>query len=182
MKLRGLTFALAASLLFLFACSSEAPPAETPKEAAPAADAAPSVDLLSGTWVLNISKSTYSPKDLAPKSGTSVFAPGPDGTKLRADGVNAKGQKTLSEYTTKFDGADGPNNSTVDGKPSPDSDINAWRKIDDHNYENVSKLKGQVMTTTKVVISEDGKTRTNTVTGKNAAGQTINNTAVYDKQ
>ena len=38
------------------------------------------------------------------------------------------------------------------------------------------------MTITHYVISRDGKTRTNTVTGKNAQGQTVNNTIVFEKQ
>jgi len=33
-----------------------------------------------------------------------------------------------------------------------------------------------------VVISKDGKTRTNTVTGTNAQGQTVNSVVKYDKQ
>jgi hypothetical protein len=49
-------------------------------------------------------------------------------------------------------------------------------------YEIVVKLKGQVLTTTRIVVSRDRKTRTNTVTGKNAQGQTVNNTLVYEKQ
>jgi hypothetical protein len=31
-------------------------------------------------------------------------------------------------------------------------------------------------------VSSDGKTRTVTTTGMNAAGQAVNNVAVYDKQ
>jgi hypothetical protein len=174
MKLRGMTYGLAAALLFLVACGgAETPPAEEP---------APSGDLLAGTWVINVSKSTYSPAELAPMSGMTVFAPGPDGTTVTTDGVNAKGQKTHAEYVTKFDGADVPTNGTVDGKPNPDADTSAWTKIDDHNYEITSKLKGQVMTTTKIVIAADGKSRTLTTTGKNAAGQAINNVVLSEKQ
>jgi hypothetical protein len=50
-----------------------------------------------------------------------------------------------------------------------------WRKIDDYAYENVAMLKGKATTTTRVTISRDGKTRTNTVTGTDAQGRTINN-------
>jgi hypothetical protein len=43
-------------------------------------------------------------------------------------------------------------------------------------------LKGKALTTTRVVVSRDGKTRTNTVTGTDAQGRMINNTVVYEKR
>jgi len=46
----------------------------------------------------------------------------------------------------------------------------------------VNKLKSQVLTTQRTVIARDGKTRTNTVTGKNAQGQTVKHTVVYERQ
>lgn len=180
MKLRGRMFSLAAPLLVLVACSSTTPPAETPKDAAPAAAA--SVDVLTGTWVVNVSKSTYSPANLAPKSGKTVMEASADGIKVVTEGVNSKGQKTTTDYTAKFDGIDVPTNGTVDGKPNPDADSASWKKIDGHNYEITNKLKGQVMSTTKIVVAPDGKSRINTVTGKNAAGQTINNMTLMEKQ
>jgi len=36
--------------------------------------------------------------------------------------------------------------------------------------------------TSKVVVSKDGKTLTNTQTGKDAVGHTVNSTIVYEKQ
>ena len=72
--------------------------------------------------------------------------------------------------------------STIDGKPSPSQDAITWKKIDDYAYENVAMLKGKALTTTRVVISRDGKTRTNTVTGQDAQGRTINNVVVYERQ
>jgi len=56
------------------------------------------------------------------------------------------------------------------------------RRVDDYTYETTARLKGHVLAITKVVVSRDGKTRTNTVTGKNAQGQTVSNTVVYEKQ
>ena len=56
------------------------------------------------------------------------------------------------------------------------------KKIDDYTYELVAKLKGQVLTTTRVVVARDGKTRTGTAMGKNAQGQTINNTVLQEKK
>jgi hypothetical protein len=137
---------------------------------------------LNGTWRTNLAKSTFSPANLAVKSSTSKFEVTQGGIKLVNDGVDAQGRATHLEYTAQFDGKDYPVKATIDGRPSPNQDAVAWKKIDDYAYENTAKLKGQALTTTRVVISRDGKTRTNTVTGKNAQGQTVNNTQVYEKQ
>jgi hypothetical protein len=139
-------------------------------------------DMVMGTWKLNPAKSKYSPANLAPKSTTTKFEAVPGGIKTTTDSVDYQGRKLHTEYTAKFDGQDVPVKSTLDGKPNPDQDAVAWKKIDDYTYENTAKLKGQALTTTRVVISKDGKTRTNTVTGKNAQGQTVSNTVVFDKQ
>jgi hypothetical protein len=140
-------------------------------------------DMLSGTWKQNLAKSKYSPANLAPKgAGMTKIEPVQNGIKLVNDGVDSQNRKTHLEYTVAFDGKDVPVTSTIDGKPNPGQDAIAWKKIDDYTYENIAKLKGQALTTTRLVISRDGKTRTNTVTGKNAQGQTISNTVVYDKQ
>jgi hypothetical protein len=139
-------------------------------------------DPLNGTWKLNVAKSKFSPSELAPKSGTTKFEVSQNKIKAVIDGVNAKGQVTHAEYEAAFDGKDYPWKGTIDGKPNPDSDAVSWKKIDDYTYESIGKLKGQTLTIQRTVVARDGKTRTNTVTGKNAQGQTINNITVYEKQ
>jgi len=182
MKLRGRTFYLAATLLVLVACSSEAPPSTEPPDTAPAADADAKVDLLSGTWILNVAKSTYSPADLAPKSNKVVFEAAPDGIHVVTDGVNAQGKATHSDYTAKFDGPEVATNGTVDGKPNPDASMASWKQIDEHTFEVTTKGTGQTINTNKIVIAADGKSRTSTVTGKGPKGQALNHMVVMDKQ
>jgi hypothetical protein len=101
---------------------------------------------------------------------------------LTADGVDSQGRATHLEYTAKFDGKDYPWEGTIDGRPNPGQDAIAWKRIDDRTFEVTNKLKGQVLTTMRIVIAPDGKSRTNTVSGKDAQGQTVNNTVVYEKQ
>lgn len=137
---------------------------------------------LSGTWKLNVAKSKYNPANLAPKSVTSRIEASQDSIQVTTDGVDSQGRVTHTEYTAKFDGKDYPSTGTIGGKPNPDLGTIAWRKIDDRTFESTSKLKGQVLTTSRVVIAQDGKSRTNTVSGKNAQGQTVNNTLVFEKQ
>jgi hypothetical protein len=128
-----------------------------------------------GTWKLDVAKSKYSPGP-APKSLTLKFEATADGIKLTSDGVNAEGNPTHGEYVSKFDGKDVP------WKGNPDADTASAKKIDDNSYENVWKKDGKTTITAKAVVSKSGKTLTVTLTGTNAKGQTVNNTAVYDRQ
>jgi hypothetical protein len=128
-----------------------------------------------GTWKLNTEKSKFSPGP-APKSMTAKFEASGDSITLTTDGVSAKGQTTHSSYTSKFDGKEVP------WTGSPDADTAAPKRIDASSYENVSKKGGKVTITSKIVASKDGKTLTVTQMGKSAAGETVNNTLVFDKQ
>ena len=128
-----------------------------------------------GTWKVNVAKSKYSPGP-APKSSTMVIAAADGGIKVTSDTVPATGAATHTEITAKFDGKDAPM------KGNPNVDTSAFTKIDGHTYQVVSKKGGKVGTTSRVVVSADGKTRTATQTGTNAQGQAINNTIVSDKQ
>jgi len=139
-------------------------------------------DMIVGTWKINVAKSKYSPANLAPKSGTSKIEAAEGGIKVTTDGVDSQGRKTHTEYTAKFDGKDVPSNATVDGRPNREQDTAVWKKIDDYTYEVATKLKGQTLTTTRIVVARDGKTRTNTATGKTPQGQAVNNTILYEKQ
>ncbi len=128
-----------------------------------------------GTWVLNVAKSKYSPGP-APKSNTIRIEASDGRIKYTTDGVGAEGQATHTEFTVKFDGKPYP----VTG--NPDVDTYAARRLGARRYELVARKGGKVTTTSRIVVSADGKTRTVTATGKNPQGQAVNNTIVYDKQ
>ena len=134
-------------------------------------------DMQVGTWKLNLAKSKYSPANLAPKSTVSKFEATADGgIKATVDTVDAEGKRIHYTFTAKYDGKDYP----VTGDPSRDAV--SYKRIDDYTYDATNKTGGKVTTTSHVVISKDGKTRTLTVTGTNAQGQKVTNTQVYDKQ
>src|ERR1700722_12250940 len=115
-----------------------------------------------GTWKLNQAKSKLSPG--LPKNLTVTYEAVGDYIKATVDGVDGQGQPTHNEWTGKFDGKDYP----VTGDPT--SDTRAIKQIDDRNFELTVKMGGKVTMTGKAVISADGKTRTVTVSGTNAAG------------
>jgi hypothetical protein len=128
-----------------------------------------------GTWKLNVEKSKVSPGP-ALKSLTLKFEASQGVIKLTSDGVNAEGKATHGTYASKFDGKDVP------WEGNPDADTAAPKKIDDITYENVWKKGGKVTITAKAVVSKDGKTLTISQTGKNAKGEAVNTTSVYEKQ
>jgi len=129
-----------------------------------------------GTWKLNPAKSKYSPGP-GPKSATTKIEAAGAGTKVVVDQVFADGTARHWEFTANYDGKDVP----VTGN-NPDVDTIARTRVDANTVKSTSKKGGKVTTTQTSAVSSDGKTRTVTTTGTNAAGQTVNNVAVYEKQ
>src|SRR5687767_10684935 len=81
-----------------------------------------------GTWVLDVTKSTYSPGP-APRSQTAVYAASANGLKVVATGTDAAGKPTTTEFTVTFDGKDHP------AKGSPDFTTISARRIDSNTIE-----------------------------------------------
>jgi hypothetical protein len=127
-----------------------------------------------GTWKLNEAKSKLASG--APKNLTVVYAAAGDDMKATIDGVDGQGKPTHNEWTGKFDGKDYP----VTGDPS--SDTRAIKQVDEHTLELTVKKGGKVTVTGRVVTAPDGKSRTVTISGTDAAGKKVTSTAVYDKQ
>jgi hypothetical protein len=127
-----------------------------------------------GTWKLNEAKSKMSPG--MPKNTTVVYEAAGDSVKVSVDGVDGEGKPTHNEWTGKFDGKDYP----LTGDPV--SDIRSYKKIDDRTLELTNKKSDKVTMSGKITVSADGKTRTVTVKGSDAAGKKVSMKAVYDKQ
>jgi len=141
--------------------------AATPSQAQPA-------DSMLGTWKLNVAKSK-SPY----KSGTSVVEAVGDGVKVTADMVGADGTAYHWTWTAKYDGKDVPITGTT---PFGAGTVAALTRVDARTAKIVTKLNGKVTITQTLVVSDDGRTRTITTSGKDAKGRAIESTAVYEKQ
>jgi hypothetical protein len=128
-----------------------------------------------GTWKLNLAKSKYTPGPL-PKSNTVTIAAVANGLHVTAMGEDAAGKPTSIDYTATADGKDMP----VKGAPAYDT--TAMKRIDANTTEQTRKKEGKTVQTVTRKVSADGKTMTVTTRGKDEAGRTINNVAVYDKQ
>ena len=131
-------------------------------------------DLNMGTWKLNEAKSHVGAG--APKNTTVVYAAAGDKIKVTVDGVDGQGKPTHNEWTGQFDGKDYP----VTGDPN--SDTRSYTEIDSRTLEFTGKKGSKVTISGRVVLAADGKSRTVTVSFTDAKGNTVNTTAVYDKQ
>ena len=112
-----------------------------------------------GTWKINLAKSKFVP------------GPGP-----QSQTVDAKGAKTHSEYTAKFDG------KPVAFTGNANADMVTIKQIDPRTIESVWTLKGKATLTIRSTVAADGKSRTTMQTGTDAAGQKVNSSVVYDRQ
>ena len=106
----------------------------------------------------------------------SNIEPWNDGLRVTYEIVGARGGVTHMEWIGKFDGKD----YAVEGVGYVLT--NAYKPIDDHHYEIVIKVEGGVGATARVEISPDEKTLTTVTSQKNAQGQDITTTTVYDKE
>jgi hypothetical protein len=127
-----------------------------------------------GTWKLNEAKSTFASG--ATKNTTVVYEAAGDNVKVTVEGIDKDDKPTHNEWTGKFDGKDYP----VTGDPN--TDTRSLKKIDDHSLGLTGKKDGRVVTTGRIVVSADGKTRTVSTSGTDSMGRMMKSIAVYDKQ
>ena len=92
----------------------------------------------------------------------------------RDDSVRRSHTHTVT--IAKYDGKDNP----VQGSQPP-GQTRSYKLIDG-GYENVLKLDGKVATTGRFLLSRDGKTLTQTVTGKDVQGRTVNHSIIWERQ
>ncbi len=128
-----------------------------------------------GVWQFNVAQSSVN-RDLPYKRGTCKIEPWEDGLKVTYDFVGTRGGVTHMEWMGKFDGKD----YRVQGVDYILT--NAYTQVNDRAYQIAVKVDGALSATTKVTISPDGKTLTAVTTQKNARGDTVTTTMVYERQ
>jgi hypothetical protein len=129
---------------------------------------------LMGTWKLKETKSEFSPG--APKNRTVVYEAEGDKVKVTVDSVSGDGKPTHYVWVGKFDGKEYP--VTDD----PLSDARSYTVVDEHIL-GFNVMKGRkVITSGRIVVSADGKSRTVTMSGADAKGHRVSSSEVYEKQ
>ena len=127
-----------------------------------------------GTWKLNEAKSKIPAG--APKNTTVVYEAAGDSVKVTTDGTDREGKPSHTEWTGKFDGKDYP----LTGDPTADS--RSYKQVNERTLDLANKMGGKVVTTGRIEVSKDGKSRTIHLKGTDSAGKKISSTAVYDKE
>jgi hypothetical protein len=132
---------------------------------------AQSGDPLVGNWKLNVAKSKGA------KSGSTTIEAVGQGVRFTVDLVGTDGTVSHWAFTGNYDGKDVP----VTGN-SPWGNSAALTRVDSRTIRIVSKQNGKVMTTSTIVVSADGKTRTTTTKGTDLKGQPVDVVSLYEKQ
>lgn len=145
-------------------------------------EAAQATQPLTGTWKLNLAKSTFDPPDLAASNLLVTYEVAGDRVTSSLDGVDSRHRAMHQEYTATFDGKDHPIKETIDGKVTPNQDSVSWKRIDDRTFDVVEKTDGRVTTTRRIVVAPDGKSRTTTITGRDAQGRAVHHVMFFDRQ
>lgn len=127
-------------------------------------------DVNMGTWKLNEAKSKFAPG--ATKNQTVVYQAMGDQIKVTLDGTTADGKSVHIEWSGMYDGKFYP----VTGDPNVDE--RSYKQVNGRTVEVISKKDGKIVSTTRVVVAHDGKSRT--VTSTNSKGE--KSVAVYDKE
>jgi hypothetical protein len=127
-----------------------------------------------GTWKMNEAKSQIPAGTV--KNSTVVYSGEGDKVKVTTDGTDGSGKPSHTEWVGKFDGKDYP----VASDPAIDS--RSYKMVDDHTLAMSNKKGGKVVSTGRVVVSADGKTRTLNLNGTDADGKKVSSMAMYDKQ
>ena len=141
-----------------------------------AAGALYAADPMEGTWKLNESKSKLT---RGTGKNTKVVYDSRlirDKVTVTVDGVDADGKPFHSVWKGRFNGKD----YEVSGDPN--SDMRAYTKVNDQTLTMTAKKGGKVMTTSRIVVSADGKSRVVNANGTTAKGKKFSNTVVYDKE
>ena len=128
-----------------------------------------------GTWVYNYDKSTHD-EGSATKMTRKFEAVGNDGMKFTRDAIGARGDAQHSVYIIKFDGKDYHAVGQTSGGTQ------AYRRIDSHTLECISKSPNGTSLKQVMVLSKDGKSFVLTETGKYGDGNTSNHYSVFEKQ
>ena len=126
-----------------------------------------------GTWKLNEAKSKLVPG--MGKNTTVTYAEQKDKIKITVDGVDKDGKPTHSVWVGKFDGKAYPVKGNL-----PYNSV-AYRVVNDRTNDITAMKDGKIGWSGQITVAADGKSRTVTTNGTDAAGKKFSSKAVYDK-
>ena len=138
--------------------------------------AAQAADMHSGTWVMNVAKSTSSDGNL-PRSSTQVVSMDGGWQIVKNHGVDKDGNATSQNLINKLDGVARPRIGYAG--PAAFGMLQTSTQSDDFHWKLVGiAITGKARETQTTVISPDGKGKTNTTT-VDKDGKTSNRVSVW---
>ena len=130
-----------------------------------------------GTWKLDVAKSKYTPAPFPLKSLTVTREAADGGVKQTTTGEQADGTAINASYTAKYDGKD------VQVTGNAPYDTIAIKQVNANTVTDARKKTGvPYHATSRIIVSNGGKTMTATTKGTNADGKEFTSTFVFDKQ
>ena len=126
-----------------------------------------------GTWRLNEGRSKV--PAVMGQNNKVVYTEQGDKIKVTVDGVDKDGKQTHSVWVGKFDGKAYP----VKGNMSYDSI--AYKVVNDHTNDITTWKNGKLVWSGRITVAPNGKSRTVTMNGTDAAGKKLSGKAVYDR-
>jgi hypothetical protein len=165
-----------AAMIGLALASGSIAYAEQPKNTAAAQASASAVASPKGPWIGKWKRN--SAKSTMPSDGTTLFdmkLECDDGFRYTMTRTPTSGAASHAEAFGRFDGKPYPEQG------NPAADFNVFKRIDDHSYSVVDLKDGKPTFNITVTVSADGKTRTSVSKGRNAQGEEVTNTGVWDR-
>ena len=139
--------------------------------------AALAADNTIGTWKLDVAKSKYTPAPMPIKGLTVTREASDGGVKHTTKGERADGTAINASYTAKYDGKD------VHVTGNSQYDTIAIKQVNANTLTDArKKTGGKYQGTSRMVVSNGGKTMTTTTKGTNADGKEFTSVFVFDKQ
>jgi hypothetical protein len=130
---------------------------------------------LTGTWSINLAKSSFAP-GRAPLSDTRTYVENAQGVTVTVKVVTASGAVISERSSYAYDGKDYP----ISGNPG--FDALSLQRMDARTAVITQKLSGKVVGSETRTVSADGKTMTISSSRINAKGMAFDRVAVYEKQ
>ena len=150
--------------------------------AGPAAPAVEQADVFTGTWKLNVARSTMQPATASRSELIHYRITGNEESFL-SEAVTADGQPESIKYTAVYDdGKAYPFSITIGGKVTNPGATTMVRRVDAWTRERFNVRDGKPVIASRREVSKDGKTMTLTILRVDAQGrETVNETRILER-
>jgi hypothetical protein len=131
-----------------------------------------------GTWKLNVAKSTFAPGQPAPKEGTVTVTENIKTRDVTVKGTDMSGKSFTTHFTHPIRGGAV---TFLDGGPT-DGSTQSVRRVGAHTFRTTTAKDGKEVRMESFTVSPDGKTLRISAKGTSPDGKPFSAVTVFDKQ